>query len=153
MSVEAKGMRDRTRGHRRRTSDDAPPAEAVADFKAFLDAHLQRLEQAAAIAAGEIEVEADRVHGLTPADARLVSRLGTAIAGATATAAEEFARLRAQVDGPASPNGAPSEGMSLIVRQMAGAGATTREIEARLASLGIKHSREAIAQILGGRRQ
>jgi hypothetical protein len=133
-------------------ADEAPPSDAVAEFKAFLDTHLQRLEQAAAIAAGEIEVEADRVHGLTTADAGLVSRLGTAIAGSTAAAAEEFARLRAQVDGPASPHVAPSEGMSLIVRQMAGAGATSREIEARLASLGIKHSREAIEQILGGRR-
>jgi hypothetical protein len=41
----------------------------------------------------------------------------------------------------------------MIVRQMAVAGAETKEIEARLASLGIKESREAIEHILGVQRR
>jgi hypothetical protein len=153
MRVEAKTTRDRMRGPRRRASDETAPSDPVAEFKAFVDAHLQRLEQAAAIAAGEIEVEAERVRGLAPADADLVSGLGTALAGATATAAEEFARLRAEITGPGRLNGSPSEGTVMIIRQMAVAGAETREIEARLASLGIKESREAIERILGVERK
>jgi hypothetical protein len=152
MSVEATRAEDRARGPRRRASDVPAESDPVAEFKAFLDSRLQALEQAAAIAAGEIEVEGDRIRGLLPADDERVAGLGGEIARATATAAEEFARLRGEINGTTSDADGPSEGMKLIVRQMAIAGAAPSEIERRLAHLGIEHSRGAIHRILGAER-
>src|SRR4029077_7539760 len=103
------------------------------EFKAFLDERLRRLEQAAAIAAGEIEMEGGRI----------------GIAAAIAERAEEFSRMRAELRADGSADGRPSAGLEMIIRQMAVAGAEPDEIERRLQHLGIEHSREAVGQILG----
>jgi hypothetical protein len=50
-------------------------------------------------------------------------------------------------------NAAPSPGAELLVRQMAIAGADAPEIEAKLASLGMEHPREAIDRILSDQPQ
>ena len=107
--------------------------DAVDEYRAFLDERLQRLEQAAAIAAGEIEMESGR----------------TDLAAVIASRAEEFSRMRARLDDDEVVEGRPSEGVELIIRQMAVAGAEPDEIERRLQRLGIEHSREAVGQILG----
>ena len=107
--------------------------DAVDEFKEFLDERLRRLEQAAAIAAGEIEMESGR----------------TDVAAVIAARAEAFSRMRARLHGDEDAEERPSEGVELIIRQMAVAGAEPDEIERRLQHLGIKHSREAVGQILG----
>jgi hypothetical protein len=103
--------------------------DAIDEFQAFLDERLGRLEQAAAIAAAEIEMETRR----------------SDLAGAIAARAERFSRMRAELDVDGA--GGPSEGLELMIRQLAVAGAAPDEIERRLAHLGIEHSREAVGQI------
>jgi hypothetical protein len=135
---------------RRNGSSDA----TVAEFQEFLDSRLRPLEEAAAITAGEIGVEADRVRGKLDArgaDAERIDGLAERLARSTATFAEDLARMRvalASRNGNGAGEGPPSEGVELLVRQMSVAGAEAEEIEARLASLGVERPHEVVARLL-----
>ena len=136
-------------GRRNGTRDDT-----VEQFQAFLDSRLRPLEEAAAVTAGEIGVEADRLRGkLGPrgVDSQRIDGLAERLARSTATFAEDVARMRVALasNGSAPTPGAPSEGVELLVRQMSVAGADLPEIEARLASLGVERPHEVTQRLLG----
>ncbi len=123
----------------------------VAEFHEFLDSRLRPLEQTAAITAGEIGVEADRIRADLAAQghaAERIDELANRLARATATFAEDVARVRIAIGSPADPDGPPSEGVELLVRQMSVAGADAEEIEARLADLGVERPGEAVRRLL-----
>lgn len=124
----------------------------IAEFQEFLDSRLRPLEQAAAVTAGEIGVEAERIRARLAAgngSAERIEELAERLARSAATFAEDVARMRTAIGSPmASREGAPSEGVELLVRQMMVAGADAEEIESRLADLGVERPREAIERIL-----
>lgn len=139
------------RGDRRADSRNGSDP-LVAEFQEFLDSRLRPLEQTAAITAGEIGVEADRIRADLAAQgytAERIDELADRLARTTATFAEDVARMRTAIGSPDIPaEGPPSEGVELLIRQMTVAGAEADEIEARLASLGVERPREAIERIL-----
>jgi hypothetical protein len=152
MSATERQTRWRFRRAESRNGAAAPDAALLAEFQEFLDSRLRPLEQSAAITAGEIDVEAGRVRGLLGArgdSAERIEDLAERLARSTATFAEDVARMRTAIGLPmGTPDGPPSEGVELVIRQMAVAGADADEIEARLAALGVERPREAIDRIL-----
>lgn len=142
------GAMERQAKWRFRRGDDA----LLAEFQEFLDDRLRPLEEAAAITAGEIGFEADRIRGHLAkqnGSAERIDDLADRLARSTATFAEDIARMRTAIGTPAgAPDGAPSEGVELLVRQMIVAGADADEIATRLEGLGVERPREAIDRIL-----
>ena len=124
------------------------------EFQAFLESRLRPLEQVAAITAGEIGEEADRVRETLAAqgsDAERIDGLAERLARSTATFAEDVARMRvALASRTVGAVGPPSEGVELLVRQMDLAGADHEEIESRLADLGVQRPHEVVQGLLHG---
>ena len=135
--------------HPRNGSHSANGDATVAAFQAFLDTRLRPLEQAAAIAAGQIGFEAERIRSeLAPHshDADRIDGLAEQLERSTATFAEDVARMRTAL-AHQNGGGPPSEGVAVLVRQMIVAGADHDEIEARLTAFGVEHPREVAERL------